>query len=377
MLVNNVHFGAGNIGRGFIGWLLSKQGVQVTFVDVDDTLVQALKSRQSYEVEILSNPPVIEHVNQVTALSSISEEPEVIEAMLKADFITTSVGVKVLPLIAPLLANAIDQRKSTQPLYVFACENALSASSLLQIEVEKYCKKPLHHVVFANTAVDRIVPQQRHQDPLFVQVEPFFEWVIETKNMLSTLELSDIHFVQELKPYIERKLFTVNTGHCAIAYYAFAKGYQTIHEAISDPAVEAFVQLVLSETSQYLILEHGFDPLVQLEYVAQTIHRFANKNIIDEVRRVGRNPLRKLSFDDRFVKPARELVQRGIKPTALATAIAYGMAYNDISDPDVSQIKERIATHLSSAVSIITGIAVTDPLHELIVQAYQQIAVPS
>ena len=377
MTMNNVHFGAGNIGRGFIGWLLSKQGVQVTFVDVDETVVQALKNRQSYEVEMLSDPPVIEQVRHVTALSSLSEEAAVIEALLQADFITTSVGVKVLPLIAPLLAKAIDQKTSTAPLHIFACENALSASSLLQVEVEKYCKKPMQQVVFANTAVDRIVPQQQHTDPLFVQVEPFFEWVIETKDMVSSLELSDIHFVAELKPYIERKLFTVNTGHCATAYYAYSKGFQTIHQAISDPTVKTFVELVLAETSQYLMLEHGFDPLVQQKYVTQTLDRFANKNIVDEVNRVGRNPLRKLSFDDRFVKPARELMQRGIKPIALAKAIALGLAYDDASDPDVAQIQERIQTHLSSAISIITGIAVTDPLHELIVQAYQQITEPS
>lgn len=375
--MNNVHFGAGNIGRGFIGWLLSKQGVQVTFVDVDEVVVQALQSRQSYEVEVLSDPPVIELVRNVTALSSIHEEAAVIEAIQHADVITTSVGVKVLPLIAPLLARAIEHRTSTNPLHVFACENALSASSQLQLEVEKHCKNPLQHVVFANTAVDRIVPLQRHSDPLFVQVEPFFEWVIETKDMQTSLALTDIHFVQELTPYIERKLFTVNTGHCAIAYYAFFKNYQTIDQALADPDVEAFAQSVLSETSQYLILEHGFDPLVQQEYVTQTLQRFANNKIVDEVQRVGRNPLRKLSFDDRFVKPARELIQRGIQPVALANAIAYGFMYDDESDPDVAQIKERIQTHLSSAVSIVTGVAVTDPLHELIVQAYQRLSVSS
>ena len=323
---------------------------------------------------MLSEPPVIEQVLHVTALSSFSEEAAVIEALLQADFITTSVGVKVLPLIAPLVAKAIDQKTSTAPLHIFACENALSASSLLQVEVEKHCKKPMQQVVFANTAVDRIVPQQRHADPLFVQVEPFFEWVIETNEMLSSLDLSDIHFVAELKPYIERKLFTVNTGHCAIAYYAYFKGFQTIHQAISDATVQSFVESVLAETSQYLMLEHGFASEVQQEYVTQTIQRFKNKNIVDEVTRVGRNPLRKLSFDDRFVKPARELMQRGIKPIALAKAIALGLAYDDASDPDVAQIQERIQTHLSSAISIITGVAVTDPLHELIVQAYQTLS---
>jgi mannitol-1-phosphate 5-dehydrogenase len=371
--MNNVHFGAGNIGRGFIGWLLNKQGVQVTFVDVDETVVQAIKQRQSYDVEILSDPRVIEHVDGVNALSSRTQEAAVIAAIQQADLITTSVGVSILPLIAPLLAKALEVRTSNKPLHVIACENALSASSLLQKEVETHLKQPLEQVAFVNTAVDRIVPLQQHVDPLFVQVEPFFEWVIETKNMLTTLALTDVHFVEELQPYIERKLFTVNTGHCATAYYGHFKGYKTINQAIGDEDVSSFVRSVLAETSEYLMMEHGFDAAVQEQYVTQTIERFSNQNIVDEVHRVGRNPLRKLSFDDRFVKPARELSKQGIQPVALATAIAYGLCYSEATDPDVQLMQERLSTHLSSAISVITGIAVTDPLHPLITTAYHRI----
>ena len=371
--MNNVHFGAGNIGRGFIGWLLNKQGVQVTFVDVDETVVQAIKQRQSYEVEILSDPRVIERVNHVSALSSRTEEAAVIAAIQQADLITTSVGVTVLPLLAPLLAKALQARTSNKPLHVIACENALSASSLLQREVETHLNQPLRQVSFVNTAVDRIVPLQHHSDPLFVQVEPFFEWVIESKHMLTTLALTNVHFVEDLKPYIERKLFTVNTGHCATAYFGHFKGYNTIDQAIGDVEINSFVRSVLAETSEYLMEEHGVDAAVQLAYVTQTIDRFSNHNIVDEVHRVGRNPLRKLSFDDRFVKPARELSKRGAKPVALAAAIAYGLCYSEASDPDVKPMQERLTTHLSSAISVITGIAVTDPLHALITTAYHRI----
>lgn len=374
MKMNNLHFGAGNIGRGFIGLLLQQQGVGVTFVDVNESVVDALKKRHEYVVEVLSTPPQHIKVTGVDALSSSNEEASVIQHINEVDFITTSVGVNVLPLIAPLIAKGLQQRINTKPLHIIACENALSASSILQKEVLKHLETPLANVAFPNAAVDRIVPQQQHDDPLFVQVEPFFEWVIETNDVLSCLPLKDVHFVEELAPYIERKLFTVNTGHCTTAYLGYQKQYKYISEAIADPEIESFVRKVLKETGDYLTDQYGFDATTHQEYIDKTIERFKNPNIVDEVVRVGRSPLRKLSFDDRLVKPAREILQSGSTPSALVQAIGYGLLFDYHLDSEAMDIQSRIKQHVGSAISTITGIPVTDPLHLMIVEAYQRLA---
>jgi mannitol-1-phosphate 5-dehydrogenase len=372
--MNNLHFGAGNIGRGFIGLLLNQQGFDVTFVDVNEAVVRELQRRQSYEVEVLSTPPKKLNVNSVNALYSLKDEQKIIEKIQNAELITTSVGVKILPLIAPLIAKGLALRSNTKPLHVIACENALSASSLLEKEVQKHIDKIPSNVAFPNAAVDRIVPQQNHEDVLFVQVEPFFEWVIETKSMLSTLPLKDVLFVEDLAPYIERKLFTVNSGHCATAYFGYQKGFKTISEAIADPETELFVRLVLIETGLYLTKTYGLDSDTHQQYIDKTIERFKNVNIIDEVVRVGRSPLRKLSYNDRLVKPARELIQIGHLPKALVEAIAYGLLFQEPTDTEAVEIQERIKTHLGSAVSTITGIPVTDPLHIMIVEAFERLS---
>ena len=372
--MNNLHFGAGNIGRGFIGLLLNQQGFDVTFVDVNEAVVRELQRRQSYEVEVLSTPPKKLNVNSVNALYSLKDEQKIIEKIQNAELITTSVGVKILPLIAPLIAKGLALRSNTKPLHVIACENALSASSLLEKEVQKHIDKIPSNVAFPNAAVDRIVPQQNHEDVLFVQVEPFFEWVIETKSMLSTLPLKDVLFVEDLAPYIERKLFTVNSGHCATAYFGYQKGFKTISEAIADPETELFVRSVLIETGLYLTKTYGLDSDTHQQYIDKTIERFKNVNIIDEVVRVGRSPLRKLSYNDRLVKPARELIQIGHLPKALVEAIAYGLLFQEPTDTEAVEIQERIKTHLGSAVSTITGIPVTDPLHIMIVEAFERLS---
>jgi mannitol-1-phosphate 5-dehydrogenase len=322
---------------------------------------------------VLSTPPKKLNVNSVNALYSLKDEQKIIERIQHTDFITTSVGVKILPLIAPLIAKGLALRTSTKPLHIIACENALSASSLLEKEVQKHTNKMPPNVAFPNAAVDRIVPQQNHDDLLFVQVEPFFEWVIETKDMLSTLPLKDVLFVDDLAPYIERKLFTVNTGHCTTAYFGYQKGYKTISEAIADPEVESFVRSVLQETAMYLTKSYGLDSIIQQQYIDKTIERFKNTSIIDEVIRVGRSPLRKLSYNDRLVKPARELIQLGASPKALVETIAYGLLFQEVTDTEAMEIQERIRTHLGSAVSTITGIPVTDPLHQMIVEAYERL----
>ena len=38
-----IMYGGGNIGRGFIGALLSRSGYEVTFVDVVDAVVEKVK----------------------------------------------------------------------------------------------------------------------------------------------------------------------------------------------------------------------------------------------------------------------------------------------------------------------------------------------
>jgi mannitol-1-phosphate 5-dehydrogenase len=192
--------------------------------------------------------------------------------------------------------------------------------------------------------------------------------------MITTLPLKDVLFVEDLAPYIERKLFTVNTGHCTAAYLGYQKGYTTISEAIADQEVEAFVRSVLNETGIYLTKTYGLDSQMHQQYIDKTIERFKNPNILDEVVRVGRSPLRKLSYNDRLVKPARELIQLGESPKTLVEAITYGLLFQEPTDQEAIEIQQRIQTHLGSAISTITGIPVTDPLHLMIVEAYERLS---
>ena len=50
-----IHFGAGKIGRGFIGLILSNSGYHVTFADVDKHMVNLLSRLQTYKVHVVAD----------------------------------------------------------------------------------------------------------------------------------------------------------------------------------------------------------------------------------------------------------------------------------------------------------------------------------
>ncbi|HEY4178617.1 MAG TPA: mannitol-1-phosphate 5-dehydrogenase [Kofleriaceae bacterium] len=343
-----VHFGAGNIGRGFVGLVLHNAGYEVVFADVAAPLIDALAASASYVVREVGVGAITSTVDNYRALNSATHEADVIAEIATADIVTTAVGPNILRFVAPLIAEALGTRDAAlEPLAVMACENAINATDVLRDFVIERLDDPSYaaSAVFANTAVDRIVPAQGEGAGLDVTVEAFFEWAIESKPFGAAVPvIPQAHFVEDLAPYIERKLFTVNTGHATTAYHGFLAGATSIADAIGMPAVLAEVRAVLAETGELLTVKHSFAPEVQQEYIETTLQRFANAALTDTVERVGRQPLRKLSRHERFVGPAAELVARDLGAAALVRAMGAAMRFNVPDDPQSVELRELIAT---------------------------------
>lgn len=375
-----VHFGAGNIGRGFIGSLLHKSGYHVCFVDINDKLVTEINERKSYEVVFAEETEQKETVDDISALNSQTDPEKVIEAIAKADLVTTAVGPNILKAIAGLIAKALIRRtQSTQaPLNVIACENMINASSLLKEAVYSHLttsEKTLvdESVGFPNAAVDRIVPAQHHDDPIKVSVEPFYEWVIDESQVIGPTPLiRNITFVDDLTPYIERKLYTVNTGHAITAYLGYQRHKKTIKDALDDPFINENVRAALHETGSLLIHKYQFDQTKHFAYIDKIIERFENPSISDEVTRVGRSPIRKLGANDRLVGPARELVQLNLDVDHLALGIAAALLYDYEEDEQAVELqKTRQQKGLEKTILLYTGLDETSPLVKLIMEQVQ------
>lgn len=373
-----VHFGAGNIGRGFIGQILAENGFEIAFVDVNPTLIDALNDRGSYEIGIAEdgNPRLL--VQGVSGLNSRENPEAVVAAIAEADVVTTAIGPNILPFIAELLAKGLEKRQElgkTEGLDVMACENMIGGSAFLKSEVEKYLSPAgqayvAEHVGFPNAAVDRIVPAQSHEDPLFVVVEPFAEWVVETVGMKRPdLKLTKVHYEERLEPFIERKLFSVNTGHATTAYLGAQAGAETILDALKLPAVKAQVQAVLAEIRSLLVAKWGFDEADLAAYHDVILSRFENAHIVDDIARVARTPIRKLGYDERFIRPIRELSERGLPAQALLEVLPAIFAYRDETDEQSVQLAQLLAEKpLADVVAEVTGLSDAALIDQILAQ---------
>lgn len=366
-----VHFGAGNIGRGFIGAVLQDAGYFVTFADVNQDLIDKLKSADGYDLVELGESGAKFHYDNFDVVNSATEQEKLTAAIMQADIITASVGTNILPFIAPAIVQGIQARTASNPLVIMACENAINATDILQEKIAELTTVPIAGVYFANTAVDRIVPMQPVGAEPDVFAESFCEWVIDTSSLNGIdLGIPAAHMVQDLTPFIERKLYTVNTAHLTISYLGQIHGHPTIAEALTDPIVRDVTARVMEETSMVLVTRHGFDANEHAKYVRKTLERLANPALDDQVERVGRQPLRKLSRYERLIGPAAQLAEYGESPVAILEVVEAALQFKNDEDPEVALLAEKLATLTPQVFATeVCGITGDHPLHQALVQA--------
>ncbi|MBN6074993.1 mannitol-1-phosphate 5-dehydrogenase [Aggregatibacter actinomycetemcomitans] len=379
-----LHFGAGNIGRGFIGKLLADSGVEVIFADVNDKVIDLLKTQQSYHVKIVGDSVnTVEEVTNVTGINS-KDENAVIELFKTVDLVTTAVGPNVLKIISGTIAKGLVARFAAgndTPLNIIACENMVRGTTLLKEQVFAHLTpeqqaKAEALVGFVDSAVDRIVPpvQADESDPLLVTVEEFSEWIVDETQFKGQIPaIRGMEKTDNLMAFVERKLFTLNTGHATTSYLGKLKGYRFVKESIEDEAIKADVKATMQESGTVLIKRYGFDPQAHAAYIEKILKRFANPFLVDDVDRVGREPLRKLSYNDRLIKPLRGTLEYGLPNQHLVNAIAAALAYRNEQDPQALELAASLAENgVAGTVRKYTELQ-DDAVVERIVAAYQAI----
>ncbi|KAB7668826.1 mannitol-1-phosphate 5-dehydrogenase [Bacillus sp. B1-b2] len=375
-----IHFGAGNIGRGFIGLLLHQSSYDITFVDVNEQVIDEINSVGEYNVFLANEAKDSFTVKNIQGINSKNTPEKVVEQFVTTDMVTTAIGPNILKFIAPLIADGIKARmKSNQsPLNIIACENMIGGSTALKQFVLEHLNTEEQawveeYVGFPDSAVDRIVPNQKNEKILDVLVEPFHEWVINETAIKGTKPvIEEAHFVENLEAYIERKLFTVNTGHAATAYLGNMKNYETISETIGHDEVKTKVLHVLQETGEVLINKYQFNREDHQKYIEKIIGRFANSYIVDDVKRVGRSPLRKLGAKDRLVAPSLEYYNAfGKLPTNLIDVIASALHFYTPDDQESVDLKKLIDEKgVEAAFVQVSGLSQDHEIVKAAVQAY-------
>lgn len=376
-----VQFGAGNIGRGFIGALLEKAGYHVIFADVNEAVINKINEDKTYTIHVMDVECKDEKVNNISAVISTSDE--MIDKIAESEIVTTAVGLVILPRIASTIAEGIKRRiqnKVNFPLNIIACENAIKASSQLKEEVKKYLnedelKYMNEFVGFPDCSVDRIVPPVKSENFIDVVVENYYEWNVEQSAFKGEIpKIEGMNLADNLMAYIERKLFTLNTGHAMTSYFGFLKDYSTIDESIKDEKIYNIVKSAMQESGLGLIKKYGFDKDAHFKYIDKIISRFKNPYLKDDVARVGREPLRKLSDSDRLIKPLMTAKGYGLSVDNLILGVAAALHYDNKDDKQSIELQDMIKNNgIKETISKVSGIPSDSELACKIDEAYNNI----
>jgi mannitol-1-phosphate 5-dehydrogenase len=379
-----VMYGAGNIGRGFIGQLFSESGYEVVFIDVNTEIIDKLNDDRKYPVKILkgmeSKEIIVENVRGINGIDVIKVAKEIAEA----DIMATAVGVNILPRIAMPIAEGLKKRwlnGNMEPFNIIICENLLDANHYLSEIIKKYLNETEKGnfdilVGMVEASIGRMVPvmtpEMQEGDILRICVEEYGVLPVDKDGFKG--EIPNIKNMKPFSPfnfYIQRKLYIHNMGHALTAYLGKLKGYTYIWEAIKDPNIKIAALRAMQDSAIAMSLEHGVKLDSLLEHVEDLIYRFGNKQLGDTVNRVGNDTIRKLSSNDRLIGAADLCVKHGINPSNICLGIAAGMKFDSEPDSNLIGVRDKIANDGPwEVINKICGLTDKNVYRELILQFY-------
>ena len=331
-----VMYGGGNIGRGFIGALLSQSGYRVTFIDVAEPVIKALQENEKYPIRIVSTEGYEDvWVENVTAANG--NLPEAVDAIANCDIMATAVGARILKFIVPNIVAGLRKRweMGKGPLNIIICENLNDANKILEGMLkeqltEEECKKFDETVGLVEASIGRMVPVQTEEmkdgEPMRVCVEKYGFLPVDKAAFKG--EVPDIQNMVPYEPfdfYIKRTLYVHNMGHATCAYLGDLLGLEYIYQSIAVPEIRILVQNAMLESATILHKHYGADLASLQAHITDLLYRFTNAALGDTCQRVGGDPARKLSPADRLVGSSLLAIEEGITPAYIAVGAAAGL----------------------------------------------------
>ena len=356
--MNAVIYGAGNIGRGFIGALFSDAGYQVTFIDTAERTVGALKEERAYPVRFLSNDESEEiMITGVTAINSINEQ-EAIDCIAKADIMATAVGVRALPSIAPIIAGGLKKRfQHNTPLNIIICENLINADKYLAELIkknlnDKETKYMEEQTGFVETSIGRMVPLQtadmQEGNILRICTERYAYLPVNKDGFKGGIpDIKGIIPFHNFDFYIQRKFFIHNMGHALCAYLGLLHGDVYIADAAARADILFIVQNAMFESAQALHRKFNVKLQEIIDHIKDLIIRFNNRALKDTCRRVGADTERKLGASDRFIGAINCCMEQGITPAFISIGAAAALYYH-IKEKELEQTEENAGAALET-----------------------------
>jgi fructuronate reductase len=261
-----------------------------------------------------------------------------------------------------LLALGLMNRK--EKLTILSCDNLRDNGKKLENAILKFTeatghKFPPNRYSFPSTMVDRIVPallpekvsqlEKSHQlkNSELIATEKFSQWVIEDNfiNGRPDWEKVGVEFVIDVKPYEEMKLRLLNAAHSYLAYAGLNRGYQFVHEAITDKDLHSTILMMLkSEVIPQLKIPVGFDVN---GYIDQLTNRFLNGKLPHQLKQIAMDGSQKMP--QRIFSSIHEAKKRNLPSNLLMKATREWLEFlwnsrnGKIDDPKADELLRNIS----------------------------------
>lgn len=381
-----VIFGAGNIGRGFIGQLFSESGYEVVFVDVDQELVSALNERRQYHLQIVSNSGSEDHwISPVRAIHG-RDSAAVAAALLEASLAATAVGANALKYIAGNIAAGLALRAEMRkpPLNFIVCENLHGAAAHLRElclqqaagEAKVYVEE---QTGFVDTVIGRMVPmptaEMRQQDPSLIKVEAYKELPVQRSGFVGEIPaVVAMKAEDNFEVFTARKLYIHNCGHALMAYAGYQRGYEFGYEVMADEKLRNFMLAGLQESAAAIASALGADADWLQQHVQELLLRFDNRQLGDRIFRLGRDPVRKLAREDRLTGAAKLAMEQGLPARNLAWGMALALHFDPPQDEMAQKMQQGIKEQgVESVLEQIAGLQKDEALFGMVIEAYREL----
>ncbi len=247
------------------------------------------------------------------------------------------------------------------PAVLYAAENHNHAAEILERAVlgatsAKDAQRIRSRVCFLNTVIGKMSGvagdareiQERGLTPITAYEQRAF--LVESFNRILVSKVSAANgfcvpdfqrgigvFAEkpDLLPFEEAKLYGHNSTHAVAAYLGAQLGVKRIADVEKFAGVRAFLEAAFTqESGEALIRRHkGVDALFTAAgykaYVTDLLERMFNPYLGDTIERVGRDPARKLEWDDRLAGTIRIALRAGVNPQRYAIGTAAAVAALD------------------------------------------------
>ena len=330
-----VVLGAGKIGRGSVGLFFSRAGWKVDFYGHSPEKMHSLAEQGYYETQTPSG--VVSRVEGFDILDCASDD-ELVERLCQVGVCAVAAYEGAFPAMATSIGKAIQQRASKQieePLNVMLCVNDVhvvdtfdsTIRAMLSGSETAFYERTVGLCVVMVMSLGANPPEGSNPWLVLASDDPVLEVDGDPWKGERIVDVPELSWTTNGQGQLVRKVFVGNMSHAMRAFLGHARGMNYMDDGVDEDAWIIDNTLgAMREAYDAVDAVYHFPPEERAETIEHNLDLSA-KPAHDPFTRIANSPAKKLSYDNRFVWPARKCLELGEMPFYLARGAAYGLIY--------------------------------------------------